>query len=61
LNRTIVSSAVIGTGGNGSYSWAIPITQTPGPDYTVRVTNTTNGAVSDVSDANFTITGTTLP
>ena len=56
LNRTIASSAVIGTGGNGSYNWAIPITQTPGSDYTVRVTKTTNSTVSDVSNTAFTIT-----
>ena len=55
LNLTIASSAVIGTGGIGSYSWAIPLTQTAGADYTVRVTSTTNAAATDVSNGQFTI------
>ena len=57
LNRTIISSRSIGTGGSGSYSWAIPSTQAGGSDYQVKVTSTTNSAYTDTSNANFTITG----
>jgi hypothetical protein len=60
LNRTIISSASIGTGGNGSYNWPIPSNQVGGFDFTVRVTSTTNAAATDTSDADFTITGPTI-
>jgi len=55
LTQTIISSFSIGTGGSGSYSWAIPSTQALGNDYQVKVTSTTNSAYTDTSDANFTI------
>jgi C1A family cysteine protease/transcriptional regulator CtsR len=57
LNRTISSSASIGTGGSGSYSWAIPSTQASGTDYRVKITSTTNAAYTDTSNADFTIVG----
>ena len=60
LNRTILSSRAIGTGGNGSYNWPIPSNQVGGNDYTVRVTSTTNAAATETSDANFTIVGPTI-
>ncbi len=41
---------------SGSYSWSIPISQTSGNDYRIRITSTSNKAVADTSDANFTIT-----
>jgi len=59
LSSTIAASAAIGTGGNGSYNWAIPIAQTPGINYKVRVTSTTNGVNTDTSNSNFSITGPT--
>jgi len=57
LNRTISSSMSIGTGGSGSYSWAIPSTQISGTDYRVKITSTTNPAYTDTSNADFTIIG----
>ncbi|MCL5023752.1 MAG: RCC1 repeat-containing protein, partial [Nitrospirae bacterium] len=47
----IASTATAG----GSYNWAIPADQASGSDYTVKITSTTNGTVSDTSDSNFTI------
>jgi hypothetical protein len=49
----------IGTGGNGSYNWAIAAGLTPGSNYSIRITSTTNPAVTDTS-ALFTITGPTI-
>jgi len=43
------------TPNNGSYNWAIPLSQTTGTDYKMRVTSTTNSAYNDTSDNNFTI------
>ncbi|MEW6418138.1 MAG: Ser-Thr-rich GPI-anchored membrane family protein [Nitrospirota bacterium] len=60
LNRTISTGAFVGTGGNGSFNWLIPSNQTQGNDYTVRVTSTTNAAITDTSNGNFTITGPTI-
>jgi len=57
LNRTISSSMSIGSGGSGSYSWAIPPTQVSGTDYKVKITSTTNAAYTDTSNADFTIIG----
>jgi hypothetical protein len=57
LYRQIISSRSIGTGGSGSYSWAIPSTQPGGSDYQIKVTSTTNSAYTDTSNANFTIAG----
>ena len=61
LNRTISSYARIGSGGNGSYNWAIPSNQAGGSDYKIKVTSTTNSAYSDMSDGTFTITGPPPP
>ena len=57
LNRTIVSSRSVGSGGSGSYAWAIPSTQAGGSDYQIKVTSTTESAYADTSNADFTITG----
>jgi C1A family cysteine protease/transcriptional regulator CtsR len=61
LSRTIISSRTIGTGGSGSYSWAIPSTQASGTDYRVKITSTTNAAYTDTSNADFTIIGPPPP
>ena len=50
LDRTIASSYSIGANGSGSYNWTIPATQTPGSDYQVKVTSTSNSACTDTSD-----------
>ncbi len=55
LNRTIASSVSKGAGGAGSKTWTIPSTQTPGSDYTIRITSKTNGSWTDTSDNYFTI------
>jgi VCBS repeat-containing protein len=60
-NRTITSKVSIGTGGSGSYSWAIPSTQVSGGDYKVRITSTSSAGVTDSSDNNFAITSPPLP
>ena len=60
LNRTIKSSVSKGTSGSGSYNWTIPSTQTGGTDYRIRVKSTSNTAITDTSDADFTILGPTI-
>ena len=50
--RTITSSVAASS---GSYNWSIPTSQSSGSDYRIRITSTSNPAVSDTSDANFTI------
>jgi subtilisin family serine protease len=56
VNRVISSS----TANDGSYSWAIPPTQTTGSDYQVRITSTTDTGIKDTSDGNFAIKPGTL-
>ncbi|HYN44536.1 MAG TPA: NosD domain-containing protein [Candidatus Limnocylindrales bacterium] len=48
---TIISS----TPNDGSHPWLIPVAQTPGNDYKVRITSTTSAAYTDTSDNTFTI------
>jgi len=52
LNKTIVSSCSITTGG---YDWTIPTDQTPGDDYKIKITYTTDTTIYDISDGNFSI------
>jgi 5-hydroxyisourate hydrolase-like protein (transthyretin family) len=56
LNKVIVSS----TPNDGSYSWTIPSTQTLGTDYKIRITSTSNAAITDSSNSNFAIVAGTL-
>ena len=44
-----ISPIPIGSGGNGSYDWEIPSTQSPDSDYQVRITSTSNAAYTDIS------------
>ncbi len=60
LDRTIVSSIGMGTGGSGTYKWTIPKIQTPGNDYKIRVTCTTNSTHTSESPAPFTIVAPSL-
>ena len=53
---TIIESTPIGSGGAGSYSWAIPPSQPVGSDYKIVVTSTTNSSYTDISDNYFSIT-----
>ena len=50
--RTITSSVAASS---GSYNWTIPTTQSSGSAYRIKITSTSNPAVSDASDANFSI------
>jgi hypothetical protein len=54
-NSTITFRTSIGNGESGSYSWRIPKFKTPGSDYTLRITSTSNNYYSDASDNFFTI------
>jgi hypothetical protein len=38
-----------------AYKWSIPASLTPGNDYSIKITSTTNSAIFDVSDLNFSI------
>ena len=60
FNRLITSSTSVGSTGSGSYNWLINSTQTPGTDYKIRVTSTTNSEYTDTSNNSFTINGLTL-
>jgi hypothetical protein len=55
-NKVIIAS----TPNDGSYSWAIPVTQAIGADYTVKITRTTfpvdGSAATDSSNSAFSIT-----
>lgn len=53
LDRTITSSAAMGSGGSGSFSWAIPQTLPAGSLYQIMVTSNQNGAYGDISDGFF--------
>jgi len=61
LNRTLISFTSVGSGGNGSYNWSIPSNQLAGSDYQIKVTSTSNGAYTDISDSNFNIVGPSPP
>ncbi|MBM4461703.1 MAG: hypothetical protein FJ012_00005, partial [Chloroflexi bacterium] len=61
VNSVIISSRLIGSGGSGSYSWLIPSTQISGSDYQVRITSTSNTAITDTSNNYFTIAGAPPP
>jgi hypothetical protein len=50
--RTITSSVAASS---GLYNWSIYTSQSAGRDYRIRITSTSNPAVSDASDGNFTI------
>ena len=52
VTRVISSSAA----NTGSYSWTISSFQAAGSDYTIRITSTSNTAITDTSNANFAIT-----
>jgi len=45
------------TANDGSFDWNIPAAFVSGNDFTVKISSCTNTLVSDVSDADFTITG----
>jgi hypothetical protein len=51
LNLKIISS----TDNNGSYDWSIPLDQTIGSDYMIKITSASNPAIFDDSDDYFSI------
>jgi hypothetical protein len=55
VDSTINASTSIGTGGQGNYTWIIPINQPAGTDYKIRITSTANPVYNDTSDAFFEI------
>jgi hypothetical protein len=61
LNRTLSTSRSIGTNGSGSYNWTIPSNQAPDVSYAIRITSRSNTAITDTSDALFTIIGPPPP
>jgi hypothetical protein len=52
LNRTIASS----TSNDGSYAWTVPADQTPGSNFMIRITSTSDASQADDSDNYFAIT-----
>jgi len=55
LNSTLAIAAAIGSGGSGSWTWAIPAGQTIGTDYKIKLT--TSNSLTSTSANNFTIQG----
>ncbi|RJQ26817.1 MAG: hypothetical protein C4589_09250, partial [Peptococcaceae bacterium] len=49
------NSAPIGSNGQGSYNWDIPIDLAAGNNYKIKVASTTNSSINDTSDNTFTI------
>lgn len=43
---------------SGTYSWAIPTSQTPGTSYKIRISDASNAATNSVSASSFSILGT---
>ncbi|MFZ3169392.1 MAG: Ig-like domain-containing protein [Candidatus Methanoperedens sp.] len=46
---------ILSTLNDGSHPWLIPVAQTPGTDYKVKITSTINASNNDTSDNSFTI------
>ena len=53
---TIITSTSVGSGGSGSYTWAISPTGSTGSDYKVKVQSISQPAVNDMSNTKFNIT-----
>ena len=60
VTKIISNFAWIGSGGSGSYKWVIPSNQTPGSDYSIKITSRSNGSCTDTSDTNFTVVAPSL-
>jgi len=60
---TIVASTSVGSGGHGSYTWAISPTGSTGSDYKVSVQSISQSTIKDASNNYFTLTsaGATSP
>lgn len=55
FNRTIATSAPIGNGGSGSFTWNIPLAIPLDNTYRIRIRSVENNAIEDISDSNFSI------
>ena len=56
----LIASTSAGSNGSGEWNWTIPLSQTPGADYRIRVTSTGLPSCTDTSDVPFTITAPAL-
>jgi hypothetical protein len=52
ISRTITTSTSMSA---GTYNWTIPLTQTVGSTYKIKIVSTTSSSVGDASNASFTI------
>jgi hypothetical protein len=52
---TISASTSVGSAGTGSFNWTVPGVPL-GSDYRVRITSTSDGTITDSSNANFSVT-----
>jgi hypothetical protein len=57
LNKVITSLARTSA---RSFNWRLPVTLTPGTDYSIRITSRRNPVFTDTSDSNFTIAAPTV-
>ncbi len=55
LWSTLTASTPVGSGGTGSFSWNIEPALAAASDYQIRITSTSNTAIADISDANFSL------
>ena len=53
--KTLTPTTPIGTDGKGSFGWSIPVGQTPGDDYKIKIVSTTKSSCADLSDNVFSI------
>ena len=52
---TVNSPVTSGTENDGVFAWSVPPAQTPGTDYRIRITSTSDGSIADGSDGIFAI------
>ena len=50
VDSIITSSTPVGIAGSGSFNWEIPSTLTPGTDYQIKITSTSNTAYTDTGN-----------
>ena len=58
---TLTPSTAIGKGGNGSFTYTMPASQTPGSKYRILVSSTSKAGCNDASNSNFKITASADP
>ena len=55
VQSNLSTSTPVGSGGVGSFTWTINPALPAGSDYRIRVTSTSDGKITDSSDANFSL------